>query len=145
MRKSRLRLPEVDDCAFCAYLRGDRPYTILHRTMLTAILVTREQRGLGHVLVVPTVHRPTLIDLEPAEAAEVMQMLIAAAKAIDQAMQPEGISVWQNNGLPSDQAIPHAHFHVAGTHPGRGTERDSVPELPIATTEAIAAQLLPWM
>ncbi|GEL21709.1 HIT family protein [Pseudonocardia sulfidoxydans NBRC 16205] len=144
MSDSQLYVPDAGDCAFCAYLDGDRPYTILRRTGLAAVLVTREQRGLGHVLVIPIAHRPTLIDLGAAESNDVMRLLISSAKAIDRAMQPGGISVWQNNGVPSDQTIPHTHFHVAGTYPDRGTDRGPVPELSLAETEAIADRLDPW-
>jgi len=46
-------LPTSDSCPFCAFLRGEKPYTILRRGELVAILVTREQRGVSHLLVVP--------------------------------------------------------------------------------------------
>ena len=36
-----LDLPESPDCAFCAYLKGERPYTILCCTTQTATFVTR--------------------------------------------------------------------------------------------------------
>lgn len=141
---SRLHVPVVGTCAFCAYLKGARPYTVLHRTDLTALLVTREQRGMGHLLIVPIYHRRTLLDLRMNEGEEIMRLLILAATAIDGALRPEGIAVWQNNGVPADQTIPHVHFHIAGTYPGRGTERGRVPELAIEETDQIAEGLRPW-
>ena len=39
-----LVLPSSASCSFCAYLAGERPYTILDRNDVTALLVTYEQR-----------------------------------------------------------------------------------------------------
>lgn len=144
--KDSLQIPETDRCAFCDYLHGVRPYTILRRGELTATLVTREQRrGVAHVLVLPIAHRPTLLDLTSAEASALMAELIRGARAIDEVEQRPGIAIWQNNGVPAHQAIPHVHFHVAGTLPGGGTEFGTVDELPLAETEHIAERLRPHL
>lgn len=47
-----IRINDDNPCAFCDYLAGRRPYTILRRNDVVATLVTREQRGEGHLLVV---------------------------------------------------------------------------------------------
>ncbi len=139
-----LEVPEAKRCAFCDYLAGVRAFTILTRTELTATLVTREQRGVGHLLIMPVEHRPTLLDLTTEEAAEVMQSVIAGARAITSAYKPRGIAVWQNNGVPANQTIPHVHFHVAGTLPDGGTEWDDVNESTLSETDAIAERLKPY-
>jgi histidine triad (HIT) family protein len=134
-------VPEVDHCAFCDYLSGRRPYTVLARGELTALLVTREQRGVAHLLAIPVAHRPTLLDLLDQELGAVMFALREGARAIIASETPAGVAVWQNNGMAADQAIPHFHFHVAGTLVAGGTERGDVPELSIEETERIAARL----
>lgn len=139
---TNLDVPEQDSCAFCDYLAGDRPYTILHRDRVVAVLVTREQRGLGHLLVLPTRHYPTLLESEQVERHELLDTVAWAAAAIDIAYERPGIAVWQNNGTAAHQAIPHLHFHVAATLPGGGTNFDDVPELSIAETDLIAARIL---
>ncbi len=141
-----MRLP-VDnaDCAFCAYLEGSRPYTILRRSGLTATLVTREQRGVAHLLVLPTRHARSILEVEGDEPAALMEAVMRAAGAIDRSVAPERIAVWQNNGVPAGQTIPHVHFHVAGTLPGGDTERGPVAEVGLDVTEAIAELLRPHM
>lgn len=136
-----IELPDDGPCAFCAYLDGSRPYTVLGRDGLVAVLVTREQRGVSHLLVIPVRHTPTILDLTNAEAEAVMTWLRRAASAIDQAERRPGISVWQNNGAPAGQAISHFHFHVAGTLPGGATDFGSVDELAVADTDRIAERL----
>lgn len=145
MPSNSVDVPETQACAFCDYLGGIRPYTTLWRDDLVAILVTREQRGAAHVLVVPVQHRPTLLDLTPKEAQAVIAGVIEAARAIDTSEKRPGIAVWQNNGIPANQSIPHVHFHVAGTLPGGGTEWGRVAELSVAETDQIAARLLPFL
>ena len=140
---SHLVLPDAYPCAFCDYLSGARPFTILHREQDAAVLVTREQRGASHLLVVSTRHVPTILELQDAEAHAVIDLVRRSASAIDQVDRRPGISVWQNNGVDAHQAIPHLHFHVAGTVDGGGTDWDQVRELTVDETDAIVDRLRP--
>lgn len=144
-RSVPLVLPPDSPCSFCAYLIGERPYTILYRDELSAILVTWEQRGLGHVLVIPVVHRATVIDLDAAERSALMDGVVAASNAIIGAYDPDGVAVWQNNGLSAKQTVPHVHFQVAGTVPDGGTIWGDVNRLSIDETDRIAARLEPHL
>lgn len=143
MPDSSISLPQQEsECAFCAYLRGARPYTVLYRTEDTATFVTREQRGHPHLLVLPLRHVPTILELTDAEAASVAIAVRNAARSIDRAYSKPGIAVWQNNGVSAGQAISHVHFHVAGTLDGGGTEFGPVPELSVQETDKIAEKIL---
>jgi histidine triad (HIT) family protein len=140
--ESNIDVPINAGCAFCAYLRGERPYTIISRTSDTATFVTREQRGHPHLLVLPIRHVPTILELTDAEAASVAISVRDAAILIDQAYAKPGIAIWQNNGVSAGQAISHVHFHVAGTLEGGGTEFGPVAEISVAETDEIAKKLL---
>lgn len=140
-----IELPDGDRCAFCDYLTGSRPYTVLWREDRVAALVTREQRGIAHLLILPMKHVPSLLHL-PDEDAEAMMIAVRdAGLTIDRAYERPGIAVWQNNGVAAHQAIAHLHFHVAGTLPGGGTDFGTVPELPVEATNAIARRLSPFV
>lgn len=141
MTESAIRLPDVQPCAFCAYLDGTRPFTFVARNETTAVLVTQEQRGKPHLLVIPTAHRETILDLTEVECSALMIEVRDAARAIDAAYHRPGISVWQNNGEPASQSIRHVHFHVAGTLDAGGTEWGEVKELPLTETELIAKRI----
>ncbi|TPG50714.1 HIT domain-containing protein [Rhodanobacter glycinis] len=136
-----IEMPHADRCAFCDYLSGKRPYTILLTTSLSAVLVTREQRGVGHSLVIPRAHRDTILNVTEEEAADLGVLVMRMARVIDATYNRPGITVWQNNGMPAHQSIGHAHFHVAGTVAGGGTRWGRVDELSIAQTDAIAREL----
>jgi histidine triad (HIT) family protein len=144
MKKTSIVAPDPKPCAFCAYLRGENPYTFVFRDETIAILVTREQRGAPHVLVIPVQHAETLLDISDEQAATLAIGIREAAKAIEQEYSPEGIYVWQNNGKPASQTIGHVHFHVAGTLEKGGTEWGKVPELDLQETEKIAIRLRPY-
>jgi histidine triad (HIT) family protein len=134
-------LPPSGSCPFCAFLRGEKPYTILRRSELVAILVTREQRGVSHLLVVPVRHCPTILDLRDEESGALMSEIRHAARIVDAAERRPGIAVWQNNGITANQAVAHVHFHVAGTLEEGGTMWGEVPKLSVAETDAIAERL----
>ena len=136
-----LDVPISDACSFCDYLAGRRRFTILERDDLTATLVTREQRGRGHVLVIPVTHRETILDLAPVEATALMAGVTRAVALVARAYDAAGVAVWQNNGVPAHQSVPHVHFHVAATLPEGGTNWGSVPRLSLDETDAIAARL----
>lgn len=142
-RASSIVTPDSDECAFCAYLDGTRPYTIVARTADVAVMVTREQRGIPHVLVVPTAHFETLLDLPDRTATALMLAVRQSARAIDTAYRRPAIAVWQNNGIQAEQTIGHVHFHVAGTKDGGGTDRGTVQELGLDATQKIADRLQP--
>jgi histidine triad (HIT) family protein len=138
-------IPQNDTCPFCAYIRGDRPFTIIQRDELTAVLVTREQRGVPHLLIIPIRHCASILDVTDAEGGALMLAIRRAAAAIDAAYQRPGIAVWQNNGVPANQAVGHVHFHVAGTLDGGGTAWGEVEKLSLDETAVIASRIAPFL
>jgi histidine triad (HIT) family protein len=142
MSGGHLEVPE-GRCAFCDYISGRRPFTFLDRTHVSAILVTREQRGIAHCLVVPVAHRSTILELSEDEQREIMRDIFRVSVAIDHVEKRTGLAIWQNNGRPASQSIPHVHFHVAGTLDDGGTDWGEVPELTIDETDLIAQRLRP--
>jgi histidine triad (HIT) family protein len=142
---SSLILHPVEQCVFCTFLSGAWPFTIVHRNDVVAVMVTREQRGIGHLLVVPTAHRETILDLTPDEGTQIMAAVIACSRAVLDAYHCAGLAVWQNNGAAAHQRVPHVHFHVAGTLPQGGTHFDDVPRLTQDDTDLIADQIRPFL
>lgn len=138
MINNSICVPLEKECSFCSYLRGERPYTIFYRDSLAAILVTQEQRGNPHFLVIPCDHRETVLDLTDEEMMRVSILLKHLSLAIVRAYKSKGVSIWQNNGISASQSIPHVHFHIAGTLEEGGTDWGHVPELTLKETQEIA-------
>lgn len=142
MTESAIEVPESSRCAFCDYLNGVRPFTFVARSQLVAVMVTREQRGVPHLLVIPTAHRETILEVTDEEAGAILVEVKRAAIAIDEAYQRRGIAIWQNNGVSANQKVRHMHFHVAGTLDAGGTDWGAVEELPLDQAQRIAERLI---
>ena len=70
------------------------------------------RQHLGRLLVISKRHVPTLLDLTDDEAAAIMRDTRRAALAVTRAYKPDGLTIYQNNGVASGQEIPHVHMHV---------------------------------
>jgi histidine triad (HIT) family protein len=146
---SGIRLPVCDPCPFCAYLAGTNPCAFVTRTPLVAAIVNVRQYERGAMLVIPTDHRPTVFDLEPdllaAGYAEAARVGAAAVRAFG----ATGLNIFQNNGTPAGQSIPHHHIHVVPRYPtsvrNRLFHEDDFPPVPfdelLSIAEAIGGAL----
>jgi histidine triad (HIT) family protein len=114
-----IRLPETGSCYFCdiAHGRTER-WNLVEETQLTVTLLNGRQFELGQCIVIPIRHAPTLLDLVVAEEAAVMAAARRAAQAMLNAYDPDGILLYQNNGVGSGQEVPHFHLHVVPRHAG---------------------------
>lgn len=84
----------------------------------TLAFLNPRQYGLGAMLVIPKRHAPTVLDLEPAEAAAVMRHVHRLAQALAKAFDPSGLNIFQNNGIAAGQTVAHYHVHVVPRYPG---------------------------
>jgi len=108
-----IELPDFDPCLFCERVAGERDdWEVLASDELTVSFMIDLQFEEGQALVIPRRHAPTLLDLTDPEAAALMHAVRRLAQAIVDAYDPDGITLYQNNGVASLQAIPHVHMHV---------------------------------
>ena len=118
-----IEVPQRDRCAFCNNLSGSNQVAVLEELSDTIAFLPPRQTGLGHVLVIPRRHAPTLLDLEHDEALAIMRHVKRVAHAIAKAYDPAGLNVFQNNGVLAGQTVPHYHVHIvpsySGDPPGR--------------------------
>jgi histidine triad (HIT) family protein len=100
----------VSDCVFCRIATGDvSAHLVLDEPDTLGFL---DQRPLfpGHVLVVPRAHHETLMDLPEAMLAPLMAATQRTARAVQEAMDADGVFVAANNVV--SQSVPHLHVHV---------------------------------
>jgi histidine triad (HIT) family protein len=105
-------LPHRDPCPFCEIIAGKLKQGIVEESDLTVTFVNMRQFEVGQILVVPRRHAPTVLDLTLEEGAAIMKAAQRVASAMIAAFSPDGITIYQNNGLVSLQEIPHYHMHV---------------------------------
>lgn len=103
-------MPRPPACFFCDPEREQAGRVAGSQWTLT--LVNPRQHQLGQVVVVTRRHCPTLLDLNEEETVDVMQAARCIAEAITRAYAPDGVLMYQNNGVASGQEVPHFHLHV---------------------------------
>jgi diadenosine tetraphosphate (Ap4A) HIT family hydrolase len=106
--------PERDACFFCALQElDDDEAMILERTASTFTLMNAYPYTSGHLLIAPLRHEPTLVELAPDEAADLMAAIQRANRALVDAYQPGGINVGANIGSAAGAGVPrHVHVHA---------------------------------
>jgi diadenosine tetraphosphate (Ap4A) HIT family hydrolase len=112
-------LPKGDPCYFCEIIRGNADrWNVIEQTELTMTVLNGRQYEVGQCIVVPIRHAPTLLELTDDEAAAVMSSAKRLAEAMMKAFVPDGLLLYQNNGLGSGQEVPHFHLHVVPRRAG---------------------------
>ncbi len=120
-------VPSLDPCPFCEYVAG-RLVTRWHgrdQTMIaiedlphTLALLHPDQQRPGWIFVITKRHAPTLSDLTDAEVMSVATHARRIARAVRSAFDPDGVNVFQNNGIAAGQSVGHYHVHVRARYKG---------------------------
>ena len=105
-------LPKQNPCYFCEIIRGNVDgWNVVERTDLTLTVLNGRQYEVGQCIVVPHRHAPTLVDLTEEEIVAVMSTAKRLAEVMVNAFAPDGLLLYQNNGVGSGQEVPHFHLH----------------------------------
>lgn len=136
-------LPEDSDrlshpCVFCAIGRGDDPSAeIVCDGPEWVAFFPLEPATPGHTLVIPRAHAPDLWALAPGHASALMEAVVRVGRAIERALEPEGMNLITSSGTVAEQSIFHVHLHVVPRWARDGFGRLWPPEQPMA--EAVKA------
>jgi histidine triad (HIT) family protein len=103
-------------CLFCAIAAGEQPGFMVYRDDTVAAFLDVRPVFKGHVLVVPKVHVPTLIELTGLESYFAAVQRVAAA--VHTGLGAQGSFVAMNNTV--SQSVPHLHTHVVPRTKGDG-------------------------
>jgi len=107
-------------CVFCRIVAKEIPAAVVYEDELTIAFMDAGQVNPGHVLVAAKAHAETLYDLDDAQAAALLRGAVRVARAIRNAFQPQGLSVYQANGKAAWQSVFHYHMHLLPRHEGDG-------------------------
>jgi diadenosine tetraphosphate (Ap4A) HIT family hydrolase len=113
-----LPLPVVDPCYFCELVHGrSSRWNVIEYADLTLTVLNGRQFEIGQCIVLPVRHAPTLLDLTELEAAAIMAAARRVMNVVIDAFAPDGVLLYQNNGIGSGQEVPHFHLHVVPRRP----------------------------
>jgi histidine triad (HIT) family protein len=100
------------DCIFCEILGGRIAAEVVHESPGALAFLDVFPAARGHVLVVPRVHAPTMLDLDGAAVGDLFLAVKAVQAKVQRALNPVGMNVGWNHGRAAGQHVHHLHIHV---------------------------------
>ncbi|MFB6175338.1 MAG: HIT family protein [Candidatus Nanohalobium sp.] len=110
----------TDDCVFCKIIDGKIPSHKVYEDENMIAILDANPVSRGHTLVIPKKHVETIHEAEGMNYLH--DGLVKVSNALQDAFEPEGINIAQNNGKAAGQEVFHLHFHVTPIY--NGTELD---------------------
>ena len=105
-----------DQNIFAKILRGELPAIKVYEDDQVLAFMDIMPQADGHTLVIPKTPAVTLLDLPPEAAAYTIQIVQKIAKAMETALNLDGIVLMQLSGAAAGQTVPHVHFHLIPTN-----------------------------
>lgn len=115
------------DCIFCAIETGTAPSHPVYEDEHAIAFMDINPVVPGHVLVVPRRHMTDLYGLGEHEAGPYMTAVSRVAHRVNKALNPDGLNLFQSNGVAAWQSVFHLHVHVL---PRRHGDELSIPGTP---------------
>jgi histidine triad (HIT) family protein len=129
-------------CLFCEIRDGNLEAAIVTKHSQWLAFLDNRPVFHGHVLLVPRIHVPTIMEL-PDELAEPMMLATRRlSRAVKDALGADGVFVASNNGV--SQSVDHLHIHVIPRRRKDGLRGFMWPRLKYESMDAmkeIAAQI----
>ena len=105
---------------FAKILRGEIPNVSVYEDADVLAFMDVFPQSDGHALVISKQAQATnFLDIEPDVLAILIQRTQKIAKAVNDALQPDGIRIIQFNGEAAGQTVFHLHFHIIPVWAGR--------------------------
>jgi len=100
------------NCIFCKIVAGEVPCFKIFEDAQTLAFMDISPVHDGHCLVIPKAHYPTVFDISARAMAATAQVAARVAKAVNEAIKPDGLNLIQANGAGAGQSVAHFHFHI---------------------------------
>lgn len=110
----------MDNCVFCKIVARQIPANVVYEDEHTIAFMDIGAVNPGHMLVACKPHVENVFGLDDALAAAVMRTTARVARALKQALAPEGVNLFQANGAAAEQTVFHFHVHVLPRRTGDG-------------------------
>ena len=110
----------MSECIFCRIAAKEIPSSVVYEDEHTLAFMDIGQVNPGHVLVAVKRHAENIFALDETQAAAVFRAAARVARAIRDAFEPQGLSVYQANGRAAGQTVFHLHLHLVPRHDDDG-------------------------
>jgi histidine triad (HIT) family protein len=112
-------MQQKDNCVFCKIVRRQIPADKVHEDELTMTFMDINPASEGHTLLIAREHFETLLDIDETTLAAVALTSRRIARAIQKALQPDGMRIGQFNGAAAGQTVFHYHLHIIPVRAGQ--------------------------
>jgi histidine triad (HIT) family protein len=119
----------MSDCVFCKIRDGQIPSMKVYEDDRTLCFMDINPLNAGHCLVVTKAHAPTIFESNDEDLQAAIVTAKRVARALRQAVKPDGLNMLQANGAAAFQSVPHFHLHLIPrwTNDNRGFDWKLVP------------------
>jgi histidine triad (HIT) family protein len=100
------------NCIFCKIVAKQIPASLVHEDEETLAFMDAGQVNPGHVLIATKAHAENVFGLDDAQASAVFRTTARVARAVRDAFEPPGVTLFQANGKAALQTVFHFHMHV---------------------------------
>jgi histidine triad (HIT) family protein len=100
------------NCIFCKIIAGEIPCFKLFEDAETLAFMDINPVHDGHALVIPKAHSTNVFLIAPEDFAAAARTAAKIAKAVNAAVQADGINLMQANGEGAGQSVGHVHLHI---------------------------------
>ena len=129
------------DNIFAKILRGEIPSVKIYEDARTLAFMDVMPEADGHVLVIPKEGAENILDLSADGLSAMMATVQKVARAVDKALEPDGILLKQYNRPAAGQSVFHVHFHIVPRWEGVTLAPHGKVMVEAARLEPIAAKI----
>ena len=129
------------DNIFAKILRGEIPSVKIYEDARTLAFMDVMPEADGHVLVVPKEGAENILNLSADGLSAMMATVQKVARAVDKALEPDGILLKQYNRPAAGQSVFHVHFHIVPRWEGAALAPHGKVMVEAARLEPIAAKI----
>jgi histidine triad (HIT) family protein len=110
----------MKDCIFCKIVAGEIPCTKVFEDATTLSFMDISPLNKGHILIVPKEHFGSILEPDSDLYGHLYAVANRISKAVQAALNPDGINIMQLNGKAANQVVPHVHVHIVPRWHGDG-------------------------
>jgi ATP adenylyltransferase len=134
---------DAPGCVFCAAPNEPAELSlVVYRGTKNYVILNRYPYNVGHLMVLPYRHVPSLVDLSAAELHELADLTQRAEQVLTGLFEPSGINVGINLGLAAGAGLrDHLHLHLVPRWSGDHSFITVVGETRVLTEELPATAL----
>ncbi len=109
------KLIKNDGCVFCDAWKKPVGFEslVLFKNKHAMVILNKFPYNTGHVMVIPKIHKGSLMDLSEATHLEATKLVRKTVDVLQKAYEPAGFNVGLNQGRVAGAGIPdHLHWHI---------------------------------